>query len=140
MRIMDRYLRYYTPAVLMIVAALVWFFTDDWTRVISLLVIACPCALILATPTAMVAALSAAARHGILVKNVGDLEGAARLDAMVFDKTGTLTTGRVGRGDDWPPWKACCRPTCCRPRRARRNTASIRPRAPCCDLSRAAPA
>jgi Cd2+/Zn2+-exporting ATPase len=70
MRIMDRYLGYYTPAVLMIVA-LVWFFTDDWTRVVSLLVIACPCALILATPTAMVAALSAAARLGILVKNVG---------------------------------------------------------------------
>jgi Cd2+/Zn2+-exporting ATPase len=95
MRIMDRYLGYYTPAVLMIVA-LVWFFTDDWTRVVSLLVIACPCALILATPTAMVAALSAAARLGILVKNVGDLEGASRLDAMVFDKTGTLTTGQLG--------------------------------------------
>lgn len=95
MRIMDRYLGYYTPAVLMIVA-LVWFFTDDWNRVVSLLVIACPCALILATPTAMVAALSAAARLGILVKNVADLEGASRIDAMVFDKTGTLTTGQLG--------------------------------------------
>jgi Cd2+/Zn2+-exporting ATPase len=95
MRIMDRYLGYYTPAVLMIVA-LVWFFTDDWNRVVSLLVIACPCALILATPTAMVAALSASARLGILVKNVADLEGASRINAAVFDKTGTLTTGQLG--------------------------------------------
>ena len=95
MRIMDRYLGYYTPAVLMVVA-LVWFFTNDWNRVVSLLVIACPCALILATPTAMVAALSASARLGILVKNVADLEGASRINAAVFDKTGTLTTGQLG--------------------------------------------
>ncbi|MEI6082967.1 MAG: cation-translocating P-type ATPase [Verrucomicrobiota bacterium] len=95
MRIIDRYITYYTPAVLMI-AGLVWFFTNDWNRVIALLVTACPCALILATPSAMVAALSAAARLGILVKDVTDLEGAARLTAFVFDKTGTLTTGQLG--------------------------------------------
>ena len=95
MRIIDRYMGYYTPAVLMI-AGLVWFFTGDWNRVIALLVTACPCALILATPSAMVAALSAAARMGILVKDVADLEAAARLTAFVFDKTGTLTTGQLG--------------------------------------------
>jgi Cd2+/Zn2+-exporting ATPase len=95
MRIIDRYMGYYTPAVLMI-AGLVWFFTGEWNRVIALLVTACPCALILATPTAMVAALSAAARLGILVKDVADLEAAARLNAFVFDKTGTLTTGQLG--------------------------------------------
>ena len=95
MRIIDRYIGYYTPAVIM-VTALVWFFTNDWSRVVSLLVISCPCALILATPTAMVAALSAAARLGILVKNVADLEGASRITAAVFDKTGTLTTGQLG--------------------------------------------
>lgn len=95
MRIMDRYAGYYTPTILML-AALVWFFTGDWTRVISLLVVACPCAIILATPTAMVAALSAAARLGILVKAVADLEAASRIDAFVFDKTGTLTTGQLG--------------------------------------------
>ena len=94
-RIIDRYMRYYTPVVLML-AALVWFVTDDWNRVIALLVLSCPCALILAPPTAMVAALSAAARHGILIKNVGDLETAANLQAVIFDKTGTLTTGRLG--------------------------------------------
>jgi len=56
---------------------------------------ACPCAFILATPSAMVAALSAAARLGILIKNVGDIELAARINAFVFDKTGTLTTGKL---------------------------------------------
>jgi Zn2+/Cd2+-exporting ATPase len=95
MRIIDRYMVYYTPAVLMI-AALVWFFTNDWNRVISILVISCPCALILATPPVMVAALSAAARLGILVKDISDLESAGRITAFVFDKTGTLTTGELG--------------------------------------------
>lgn len=94
-KIIDRYAGFYTPVVLML-AALVWFITDDWDRVVALLVISCPCAFILATPTAMVAALSAAARHGILVKNVVDLEGASRINAMIFDKTGTLTTGELG--------------------------------------------
>ncbi|MEO5801936.1 MAG: heavy metal translocating P-type ATPase, partial [Verrucomicrobiota bacterium] len=56
---------------------------------------ACPCAFILATPTAMVAALSAAARLGILIKNVADIELAAKINAFVFDKTGTLTTGKL---------------------------------------------
>ncbi len=95
MSLIDRYVVHYTPVVLML-AGMVWFFTNDWSRVIALLVIACPCAVILATPTAMVAALSAAARMGILIKDLGDLEAAARLDAFVFDKTGTLTTGQLG--------------------------------------------
>src|SRR2546429_1102809 len=61
----------------------------------ALPILACPCAFILASPTAMVAALSAAARLGILIKNVGDIELAARINAFIFDKTGTLTTGRL---------------------------------------------
>ena len=95
MRMIDRYARYYTPVVLML-AALVWFFTEEWARVIALLIIACPCAFILATPTAMVAALSAAARLGVLVKHVEDLEAASRIDTFILDKTGTLTTGELG--------------------------------------------
>jgi Cd2+/Zn2+-exporting ATPase len=94
MRIVDQYIGYYTPLVL-VMAALVWAFTKDLDRVISVLIGACPCAFILATPTAMVAALSAAARLGILVKNIADLEAAARITAFVFDKTGTLTTGKL---------------------------------------------
>jgi Zn2+/Cd2+-exporting ATPase len=94
MRIIDQYMRYYTPLVL-VIAALVWAFTKDLNRVITVLIVSCPCAFILATPTAMVAALSAAARLGILVKNIADLEAAARITAFVFDKTGTLTTGKL---------------------------------------------
>src|SRR4051812_18382134 len=94
MRIIDQYMGFYTPLVL-VIAALVWVFTHDLGRVISVLVVSCPCAFILATPTAMVAALSAAARLGILIKNVGDIESAAKINAFVFDKTGTLTTGKL---------------------------------------------
>ncbi|HEY0454949.1 MAG TPA: cation-translocating P-type ATPase [Verrucomicrobiae bacterium] len=94
MRIIDQYMVYYTPMVL-VLAALVWAFTRDLNRVISVIVVSCPCAFILATPTAMVAALSAAARLGILIKNVSDIELAARINAFVFDKTGTLTTGKL---------------------------------------------
>ncbi len=94
MRIIDQYMGYYTPLVL-VIGALVWAFTKDLNRVISVLVVACPCAFILATPSAMVAALSAAARLGILIKNVSDIELAARINAFIFDKTGTLTTGNL---------------------------------------------
>jgi Zn2+/Cd2+-exporting ATPase len=94
MRIVDQYMVYYTPLVL-VIGALVWMFTKNLNNVISVLVVACPCAFILATPTAMVAALSAAARLGILIKNVGDIEAAARINAFIFDKTGTLTTGKL---------------------------------------------
>ncbi len=94
MRIIDRYVKWYTPTILMI-AGIVLFFTSDINRAITILVISCPCALILATPTAMVAAISASARLGILIKNVADLEIAGKMTAMVFDKTGTVTTGRL---------------------------------------------
>lgn len=94
MRIIDQYMGFYTPLVL-VIGALVWAFTKDLDRVIAVLVVSCPCAFILATPSAMVAALSAAARLGILIKNVGDIELAARINAFIFDKTGTLTTGNL---------------------------------------------
>ncbi|MBW8015295.1 MAG: cation-translocating P-type ATPase [Planctomycetes bacterium] len=94
MRIIDKNVRWYIPTILM-VAGIIWFFTHDMSRVISALVISCPCALILATPTAMVAALSAAARLGILIKNVSLLEIAGKITSVVFDKTGTLTTGQL---------------------------------------------
>lgn len=94
MRIIDTNIKWYVPTVLMI-AFIIWFFTNDMTRVISALVISCPCALILATPTAMVASLSAAARLGVLIKNVSLLEIAGKITSVVFDKTGTLTTGKL---------------------------------------------
>jgi Cd2+/Zn2+-exporting ATPase len=93
-KIVDQYMGFYTPLVL-VIAALVWAFTRSLDNVISVIIFSCPCAFILATPTAMVAALSAAARLGILIKNVADIELAAKINAFVFDKTGTLTTGEL---------------------------------------------
>lgn len=98
MRLIDKYAGWYTPTVLML-ACIVWFFSEDKEvgvrKAVTMLIIACPCALVLATPTAMVAALSCAARLGILIKNVVQLEYARTLTAVIFDKTGTLTTGQL---------------------------------------------
>ena len=99
-RMIDRYAAWYTPTVLMLVFV-VWFFisrsspADAASRAIAMLVAACPLALVLATPTAMVASVSAAARLGVLVKSVVNLEAARNLTAIIFDKTGTLTTGEL---------------------------------------------
>ena len=93
-RLIDQYVHYYTPVVL-ILALIVWFFTRDLDRIVALFVAACPIAVVLATPSAMVAALSAAARVGLLVKDLSDFELMARINAFVFDKTGTLTAGRL---------------------------------------------
>ncbi|MFA5554588.1 MAG: cation-translocating P-type ATPase [Phycisphaerae bacterium] len=94
MRIIERYIKWYVPTILMI-TLIFWFFTKNVSQAITILIISCPCSMILATPSAMVAAISASARLGILVKNVADLEVAGKITAMVFDKTGTLTTGRL---------------------------------------------
>jgi len=93
-RMLERYAAYYTPTVLMI-AAVIFVFTRDLSASISLLLIACPCAIILAGPTATVASLSAAARLGVYIKNVTDLEVARRITAIILDKTGTLTEGKL---------------------------------------------
>ena len=109
MRLIDQYAAWYTPTILML-AGIVMFFNrgdDGATRAITMLVVACPCALVLATPTAMVAALSCAARLGILVKNVLTLEGARNLSAVVVDKTGTLLKGRTCYG--WRRRRMRCR-------------------------------
>lgn len=94
MRMIDRYAGWYTPTILML-AGTVLFFTREMERAVTMLVVACPCALVLAVPTAMVAALSCAARLGILIKDVSSIEIARNLNAFVFDKTGTLTTGEL---------------------------------------------
>ncbi len=106
MRIMDKHVGWYTPTILML-AALILFFSRDINRAITALVVTCPSALILATPTALVAALSCAARLGILIKDVSYLEVASNINAVIFDKTGTLTTGNLtvtrltpGKGTD----------------------------------------
>jgi len=94
MRLIDRYAAWYTPTILML-AASVLLYKRDMSIAVTMLIVACPCALILAVPTAMVAALSCAARLGIYIKDVSNIELAKDLSAFVFDKTGTLTTGQL---------------------------------------------
>lgn len=92
-RLADRYARFFLPALL-IAAALTFYFTRDWLRTVAVLIVGCPCALILATPTAMVAAIGGLARRGILVRGGSVLQLASKVDTVVFDKTGTLTEGK----------------------------------------------
>ncbi len=100
MRITEEYARYYMPLILLI-CGFVFFFTRDLQRAIAVLIVSVPCAFILAGPAAMIAALAAASRLGILVKSVRLFEAASHVSTVVFDKTGTLTTGhlRVTRVD-----------------------------------------
>jgi len=77
------------------IAGLTWWFTKDMNSVVALLIISCPCALVLASPTAVVATVAAASRLGIFIKNVADIELASQIKAFVFDKTGTLTEGAL---------------------------------------------
>jgi cation-transporting P-type ATPase C len=76
------------------VSALTLVVTRDVRRAMTMLLIACPCAVGLAAPTAISAAIGNGARRGILIKGGSHLEQAGRVDVVVFDKTGTLTVGR----------------------------------------------
>ena len=89
----DRYAKWFTPAILAC-ATLAWALTGELNRAVTVLIVGCPCALILAAPTAIVAAISRAARAGILVKGGRFLEKAAGINVVLFDKTGTLTEGK----------------------------------------------
>ncbi len=92
-RLADRYAKYFVPALLLAGAG-TFYFTRDWMRTVAVLIVGCPCALILATPTAMVAAIGGLARRGILVRGGTILQQAAEIDTIVFDKTGTITEGK----------------------------------------------
>ncbi len=93
-RLIERYASFYLPFVISF-AAVVLFLTMDTTRAITVLVVACPCAFVLASPAAMVAALAVASRIKVLIKNTGFLEKLSDIDTLVLDKTGTITLGRL---------------------------------------------
>ena len=100
-RFVDRFAAVYTPAVFALALALAllapplagWTWPQSIYQALALLVIACPCALVISTPVTVVSALTAAARRGILIKGGSALEGARAIRAIALDKTGTLTTG-----------------------------------------------
>ncbi len=101
-RLADKVASIFVPAVLTlaVVVFLAWYFiggvgfTQSMLFAVSVLLISCPCALGLATPTAVMAGTGVGAEHGILVKNAEVLETAANLTTVVLDKTGTITEGK----------------------------------------------
>ena len=108
-RFVDRFATYYTPAVVvlaLLVALIPPLIFDQpfwdpasteqgWLyRALTLLVVACPCALVISTPVSLISAISNAARHGVLIKGGAYLESLNKIKAIAFDKTGTLTAGR----------------------------------------------
>ena len=100
-RVVDKYAGYFIPLIFLIAIGVflgVYFITGEFRpaleRAITILIVACPCALVLGTPTAVVAGLGRAAKRGVLIKGGAYLEAAGRLTTMLFDKTGTLTIGK----------------------------------------------
>lgn len=91
-RLANRYAQFYTP-IAFAIAAVVYFLTGDVLRAITVLIVFCPCALVLATPTAVIAGIGNAAKRTVLIKGGAQLEAAGRVDVVAFDKTGTLTRG-----------------------------------------------
>lgn len=97
-RIADKAASWLVPAALMI-AVIAGIVTKDIVRAVTVLVVFCPCALVLATPTAIMAAIGQATRHGVIIKSGEALEKMGKVNTVAFDKTGTLTYGRLEVSD-----------------------------------------
>jgi Zn2+/Cd2+-exporting ATPase len=92
-RAADRFFAFYTPIIL-VLSVIAWWVSGVPSRMITMWVVGCPCAMLLASPLAIVVALARASRSGIQIKAGPFVEASVHLDTVVFDKTGTLTTGR----------------------------------------------
>ena len=97
-KIVDKWASILVPSALGI-ALLTYLFTGEIIRAVTVLVVFCPCALVLATPTSIMAAIGQAAKHGVLIKSGAALEEMGKVDTFVFDKTGTLSTGKITVSD-----------------------------------------
>lgn len=97
-RIADRVASWLVP-VAMLVAVIAGIATRDIVRAVTVLVVFCPCALVLATPTAVMAAIGQATKHGVIIKSGEALEKMGKVDTIAFDKTGTLTYGKLEVSD-----------------------------------------
>ena len=97
-RIADRVASWLVPVALLI-AILAYVFTGNLVTAVTVLVVFCPCALVLATPTAIMAAIGQATKHGVMIKSGEALEKMGKVDTIAFDKTGTLTYGRLDVSD-----------------------------------------
>lgn len=93
-RIADKAASWLVPVALLI-AIITGILTKDIVRAVTVLVVFCPCALVLATPTAIMAAIGQATKHGVIIKSGEALEKMGKVDTIAFDKTGTLTYGRL---------------------------------------------
>lgn len=93
-RIADKAASWLVPVALLI-AVITGFVTNDIVRAVTVLVVFCPCALVLATPTAIMAAIGQATKHGVIIKSGEALEKMVKVDTIAFDKTGTLTYGKL---------------------------------------------
>lgn len=101
-RFLDRFSRYYTPAIMLLAVAVILvpplMFAEPWDiwiyRGLTLLLIGCPCALVISTPAAITSGLAAATRRGALIKGGAALEQLGQVQTIAFDKTGTLTEGK----------------------------------------------
>lgn len=97
-RIADKCASWLVPLAL-IIAVITFIITQDIVRAVTVLVVFCPCALVLATPTAIMAAIGQGAKHGVIIKSGEALEKMGKVDTAAFDKTGTLTYGRLEVSD-----------------------------------------
>lgn len=93
-RIVDKWASWLVPAALLI-ALMTYLMTGDIVRAVTILVVFCPCALVLATPTAIMAAIGQATKHGVIIKSGDALERMGKVNCLTFDKTGTLTNGNL---------------------------------------------